>query len=45
VEAAGCRPEVAVRDSKDPSGPVFVIASSGWRALVRQIKDGEHDLA
>ena len=44
VEVAGCRPEVAVRDSKDPDGPRFVIVRSGWRSLVREIKDGDHDL-
>jgi hypothetical protein len=45
VEVALIDPMVAVRDSKDPSGPKFLIAPSGWRLLVWEIKRGEHDLA
>jgi hypothetical protein len=45
VEVASRRPEVAVRDSKDPHGPKFVLAPSGWHELMREIKDGKHDLA
>ena len=30
--------EVAVRDSKDPSGPALAFTPSQWRAFTRQIK-------
>jgi hypothetical protein len=30
---------VAVRDSKDPQGPILVIGHDDWQALTRQIKD------
>ena len=35
---------VAVRDSKDPDGPVLVMAPDNWRALTDQVKAGSHDL-
>ena len=34
----------AVRDSKDPDGPVLVFTPSEWRAFVEGVKDGEFDL-
>jgi Domain of unknown function (DUF397) len=30
----------AVRDSKDPGGPVLAFAAGHWEAFVRGIKDG-----
>ena len=32
---------VAVRDSKDPDGPVLHFSDSGWRGFVAAIRDGE----
>jgi hypothetical protein len=40
VEVATNMPgTVAVRDSKDPQGPILVIGHDDWQALTRQIKD------
>jgi hypothetical protein len=36
---------VAVRDSKDPSGPVLTVARAGWRDLIADVKAGRHNLA
>jgi hypothetical protein len=36
---------VAVRDSKDPSGPVLTFGPDEWRAFTAAIKTGEYDLA
>jgi hypothetical protein len=35
---------VAVRDSKDPRGPVLAVASGGWRDFIADVKAGQHDL-
>lgn len=35
---------VALRDSKDKTGPVLVFAPAEWRAFVDGIKAGEFDL-
>ena len=35
---------VAVRDSKDPQGPVLVFSAEEWDAFVGGAKDGEFDL-
>jgi len=32
---------VAVRDSKDPAGPVLSFTSAGWSAFLGAVKDGE----
>jgi hypothetical protein len=32
---------VAVRDSKDPDGPVLVFTLSEWRAFTTDVADGE----
>ncbi len=34
---------VAVRDSKDPDGPVLVTAPSVWQAFAATVKDGSLD--
>ena len=36
---------VAMRDSKDPGGPVLAFTPDGWRAFTAAIKAGEFDLA
>jgi hypothetical protein len=36
---------VAVRDSKDPVGPVLVLTPAAWRALVNGVEEGQFDLA
>jgi hypothetical protein len=39
VEVATNMPAmVAVRDSKDPEGPILVIGHEDWQAITRQIK-------
>jgi Domain of unknown function (DUF397) len=35
---------IALRDSKDPTGPVLFLDEAQWRELVRKIKLGEYDL-
>ena len=45
VEVARSLPGiVAVRDSKDPHGPVLAIAPEDWRALTDQVRAGIHHL-
>ena len=46
VEVADNLPggQVALRDSKDPSGPVLVFTAAEWAAFVGGAKDGEFDL-
>jgi hypothetical protein len=44
VEIADNLPAVvAVRDSKDPDGPVLAFALDDWQALTSAIKAGEFD--
>jgi len=46
VEVADNLPGVvAVRDSKDPGGPVLAFGPDEWRAFTTAIKMGEFDLA
>jgi hypothetical protein len=35
---------VAVRDSKDPHGPVLTIESAGWREFITGMRAGRHAL-
>ena len=35
---------LALRDSKDPQGPVLRFTRTGWSAFVAGIKDGEFDI-
>ena len=44
VEVAMVDEAIAVRDSKDRSGPVLVFTSAEWKAFVAGTKDGEFDL-
>jgi hypothetical protein len=43
VEAAFVRDRVAVRDSKDPNGPVLVFTAHEWAAFLSGVRDGEFD--
>jgi hypothetical protein len=43
VEVAEMNDSVAVRDSKDPEGPVLVFTPMEWRAFVEGAKAGEFD--
>ncbi|GIH12387.1 DUF397 domain-containing protein [Rugosimonospora africana] len=45
VEVAILDDTVAVRDTKDRSGPVLVFTPAEWSAFVAGAKDGEFDLA
>jgi hypothetical protein len=46
VEVARNIPHVvAVRDSKDPHGPVLTVASGAWQGFIAEVKAGRHDLA
>ena len=40
VETRSLPGVVAVRDSKDPHGPVLAIPADGWRAFTAQVKAG-----
>ncbi|WP_182708094.1 DUF397 domain-containing protein [Thermomonospora cellulosilytica] len=44
VEVSPAERCVAVRDSKDPAGPVLHLAPAAWHALSTGIKAGVHDL-
>jgi hypothetical protein len=45
VEVADNLPGViAVRDSKDPSGPALIFTPAEWDAFIGGAKDGEFDL-
>ena len=44
VEVAGNLPgAVAVRDSKDRTGPALVFTRGAWRSFVAGVKDGRFD--
>lgn len=45
VEIARLTEAVAVRDSKDPNGPVLIFTAGEWAAFVQGAKLGEFDLA
>ncbi|MEU5990289.1 DUF397 domain-containing protein [Spirillospora sp. NPDC047418] len=44
VEVAQLSDELAVRDSKDPAGPVLTFTAGALSTLVRAIKTGACDL-
>ena len=44
VELAGLPAEIAVRDSKDPDGPVLTFTPDEWRAFTLGVQDGEFDV-
>lgn len=45
VEVAHGDDQIAVRDSKDPSGPMLLFTPREWRAFLDGVRDGEFDLA
>lgn len=45
VEVAVVDRVIAVRDSKDRSGPVLRFRPDEWEAFVAGVRDGEFDLA
>jgi uncharacterized protein DUF397 len=45
VEVGSLPGTVAVRDSKDPAGPVLAFAPGDWQAFTASVKAGRHDLA
>jgi len=36
---------IAVRDSKNPHGPVLTVEPAGWLAFIADVKAGRHDPA
>jgi hypothetical protein len=44
VEVAFIDQAIAVRDSKNPTGPVLIFTADEWDAFVGGTKDGEFDL-
>ena len=44
VEVAYLDTAVAVRDSKDPSGPALVFNSATWTEFLNSAKNGEFDI-
>ncbi|HEV3497500.1 MAG TPA: DUF397 domain-containing protein [Actinomycetes bacterium] len=45
VEVAHGDDRIAVRDSKDPSGPMLLFTPLEWRAFLAGVRNGEFDLA
>lgn len=44
VEVAADLPElVAIRDSKDPHGPVLMIDPADWQEFITDVKAGRYD--
>jgi hypothetical protein len=43
VEVGADRPDVLVRDSKDPDAPAMRFTAAEWRAFVAGVKAGEFD--
>ena len=43
VEFARSADQVAVRDSKDTSGPTLKFSTKAWRAFIEGVKRGELD--
>ncbi|WP_242900695.1 DUF397 domain-containing protein [Actinomadura terrae] len=44
VELASLPGRVGVRDSKNPESPAFALSAASFRALVRDVKAGHHDM-
>ena len=45
VEVAYGDDQIAVRDSKDLSGPMLLFTPLEWRAFLAGVRDGEFDVA
>lgn len=44
VEVVILKDAVAVRDSKDPTGPALIFTPEEWTAFIGGVRDGEFDL-
>lgn len=44
VEVAPLTDAIAVRDSKNPTGPAIAFPRDAWRSFAGRVKDGRHDL-
>ncbi|MFA1545795.1 DUF397 domain-containing protein [Actinomadura chokoriensis] len=44
VEVASSEETRAVRDSKDPDGPLLTLSRTAWAGLLHSVKTGAHDL-
>ncbi len=44
IEVAVIPGSIAIRDSKDPHGPVHIISPEAFRDLITRIKRGDFDL-
>jgi hypothetical protein len=44
VEVADLGTAVAVRDSKDRTGPKLIVTPDAWRGFLQSVKAGEYDL-
>lgn len=44
VEVAQLDTAIAVRDSKDPSGPALIFGSASWTEFLNSAKIGEFDI-
>ena len=44
IEFAFVGAHVAIRDSKDRSGPVLIFSCSEWEAFLEGVRQGEFDL-
>jgi hypothetical protein len=44
VEAAGIGDHRAIRDSKHPDGPAFVLSATSWTNFLNALKRGDFDL-
>ncbi|MFC4053524.1 DUF397 domain-containing protein [Actinomadura syzygii] len=43
VEVAALPTQVAIRDSKDPSGPRLILSAETWRSFTAQARAGAYD--
>jgi len=44
VEVASAGGLIAVRDSKNPDGPMLAFDRGAWVAFARRVRSGQHDL-
>ena len=45
VEVAFTDDAVAIRDSKNPNGPVLVVSKDAWREFLSAVKDSDGELS
>jgi hypothetical protein len=41
VEVGQPGPEIAVRDTRDRTGPALAFSQQGWREFTRRVRDGQ----